>query len=111
MKPCDLMMGFGCLHNFSLSVIYLICHGCHNSFCNKGILEDSKKLVVDLGEEMGVCDHIEPVKIGVYIRKSQVAWVYLREGGLLPFMKVIEQHDEHISMQFINSWIDRCLCK
>ena len=69
--------------------------------------EDSKNLVVDLGEEMGASDCIKIVKIEDYIRKIETTWVYLGEGGLMPFMEGMEEHDEHISMQFINSWTDK----
>ena len=71
------MMNFYRLNNFSLSAFYLICHGYHNLFCNKGMSKEFEKLVVELSKEMGTSDHIELVKDEDYIRESEAAWVYV----------------------------------
>ena len=59
--------------------------------------------MVEIGEEMGPIDYIELVEAENYIRKSEVSWVNLWKGGLLPFMEGMKHHNEHILMQFINS--------
>ena len=66
-----------------------------------------EELVVELGGEMGASNHIEPVGVEACIHKGEGAMVYLRKGGLLPFMEGMEKHDEHISMQLFNSWNDK----
>lgn len=101
------MRGSSHLNNFSLGVIYLIYYGCQNFAYIKGMSKNSKKLVVELGKEMGASDCIELVQVEDYIKKSVSSWVYLWEGGLLSFMEGKEKHDEHILMQFINSWTHR----
>ena len=59
--------------------------------------------MVELGDEMGASDYIEPVKGEDYIRKSEASCVYLWEGGFFSSMEGIEKHVEYILMQFINS--------
>ncbi len=71
------MIGFDCIHNFSISVNYLIYHSGHNLVCTKGMSKDSKKLLVELGEEMGASGCINLVKIEDYIKNSEATWVYL----------------------------------
>ena len=95
------MMGFFYLNNFIFE-----CDLFNLLVYKKWILENSKnskKEVVELGEEIGPSDYIELLDVENYIRKSEVSWVYPWKGCLLPFMEVMKNHNEHISMQFINS--------
>ena len=61
---------------------------------------ETKGLVINLGEEVmgGSSKFIEPYKIEDCVMDSEVAWVYLREGGLYPYMECIEGFDEQVSM-------------
>ena len=40
---------------------------------------------------------IDPPKIEEAIKKVKVAWTYLKEGWLIPFMESIGRHDEKVS--------------
>ena len=70
----------------------------------KGMSENSKKLVVEISKDMGASsDRIESEKIEDYIINSEVAWTYLKEGDLLPFMEGMGGYDEHVSLQFFDT--------
>ena len=68
------MMGFFYLNNFIFE-----CDLFNPLVCKKWISENSKnskKQVVELGEEMGMSNYIEQVEVENYISKSEASWVY-----------------------------------
>lgn len=90
-----------CHYMITISIIStIICEGIQ--YCS-GM--SSKELVVDIGKQMGATsDHIEPKAIEDRITNSEAAQTYLKEGSLSSFMEGMGIHDEHVSLQFMESW-------
>ena len=68
------MMGFFYLNNFIFE-----CDLFNLLVCKRWISENSKnskKQVVELGEEMGMSNYIEQVEVENYISESEASWVY-----------------------------------